>query len=111
MPAQEFDWAALNPYISSSQDELLSNAASTHGKKFVCSTSSTTGVLSHFHFLLSQWRKLNLNMLTSSFPVASTNFTAFVRSPTAIFLRWRNGYYAIDADKEYDESTILSKLG
>lgn len=111
MPVQEFDWDALNPYITSSQDEQLSNAASAHQKKFVCSTSSTTAVLSHFHFLLSQWRKLNFSMLTNSFPVTSTNFTTFVRSPAAIFLRRRNGFYAIDADKEYDEPTILSKLG
>lgn len=111
MPVREFDWDTVKPYVTSSKHELLTDTARKHGKKYVCSTSSSTGVLMHFHYLLSQWRPIEWKMLSNQFPLVSNNFTAFLRSPTCVNLRWRDGVYAIDADKEYDEPTVLSKLG
>lgn len=111
MPVAEFDFNALKEYKTSSQDTLLSTLAREHDKKFIGSTSSMTSTLSQFHYLLSNWRDLNLNMLSRSFPESRATFTQINRAPTAIFLRWKNGTYAIDADKEYDSPNVLMMLG
>ncbi|KAF2238705.1 Pet127-domain-containing protein [Viridothelium virens] len=111
MPVAEFDFNALTRFVASSQDERLASIAKQHHSKYVGSTSSMTGILSHFHFLLSQWRELNLSMLSKGFSERSTSFTKLTRGPCAIMLRWKNGTYAIDADKEFDSPTILAMLG
>ncbi|PQE11935.1 mitochondrial membrane Pet127 protein [Rutstroemia sp. NJR-2017a BVV2] len=111
MPVNEFDFTALKQYITSSRDTTLIDTAIAEGKKYTGSTSSMTASLAHFHFLLSQWRPINTGMLSQDFPVEYNTFTLLQRGPSAIFLRWRNGTYAIDADKEYDNANILSMLG
>ncbi|KAI9847832.1 MAG: hypothetical protein M1837_001725 [Sclerophora amabilis] len=114
MPVSEFDFHALKQYITSSKDESLRAIADSHGKKYVGSSSSMTGVLAHFHFLLSQWRKINTSMVSQGFPDKLRSFTQLQRVPSAIFLRrrdGRDGAYAIDADKEFDSANILSMLG
>jgi len=111
MPVEEFDFNALQQYKTSSQDSTLSELAKRFEKKYVGSTSSMTSTLSHFHYLLSGWRDLNLGMLSRQFPDKLLTFTQINRAPTAIFLRWKNGTYAIDADKEHDSGNILMMLG
>lgn len=111
MPVAEFDFNALKEYKTSSQDSTLSALARENGKKYVGSTSSMTGTLAHFHYLLSNFRPINLNMMSSSFPESLTSFTRINRAPNAIFLRWKNGTYAIDADKEFDGASVLMMLG
>ena len=111
MPVSEFDFTALKRYITSSKDRSLEALAREHSKKYVGSSSSMTGVLAHFHFLLSQWRPVNTAMLSQGFPAKVNTFTLLQRSPSAVFLKWQNGSYAIDADKEFDTSNILSMLG
>lgn len=112
MPVAEFDFDALKKYITSSQDDSLKQLAKDNGKRYVGSSSSMTGVLAHFHFLLSQWREINIDMLSRKFPDKGLkSFTELHRSPNAIFLRWQNGVYAIDADKQFASSNILSMLG
>ena len=111
MPVEEFDFSALKEYITSSRDESLNNIANLYGKRYMGSTSSMTVVLAHFHYLLSQWRSVNTSMLSKTFPVVSVNFTEIQRAPSAIILRWRNGSYAIDADKEFANANVLSMLG
>ncbi|KAI7475835.1 Pet127-domain-containing protein [Hortaea werneckii] len=111
MPITEFDFNALSEYKTSSQDEALSSLAEQHGSKFIGSTSSMTGTLAHFHFLISNWRELNLNMLSRGFGAETARFTNINRAPNAIFLRHKNGTYAIDADKEHDNPNVLMMLG
>lgn len=111
MPVAEFDFNALNEYITSSKDESLIKIAKEHGKRYMGSTSSMTEVLAHFHFLLSQWRPIDPSMLSKVFPANLTSFTAFQRIPSAIFLRWKDGSYAIDADKQFATANVLSMLG
>ncbi|GAB1742757.1 hypothetical protein NU219Hw_g8469t1 [Hortaea werneckii] len=111
MPITEFDFNALQEYKTSSQDEALSSLAKQHGSKFIGSTSSMTGTLAHFHFLISNWRELNLNMLSRGFGADTARFTNINRAPNAIFLRHKNGTYAIDADKEHDSPNVLMMLG
>ena len=50
-------------------------------------------------------------MLSKDFPAESRNFTELQRCPSAIFLRWKDGTYAIDADKQFDRANVLSMLG
>lgn len=111
MPVAEFDFNALKEYITSSRDESLKRIAKEHDKRYVGSTSSMTGVLAHFHFLLSQWRPINATMLSKTFPTQLTSFTELQRTPSAIFLRWKDGSYAIDADKQFANANVLSMLG
>ncbi|MCJ1247262.1 hypothetical protein MMC30_004476 [Trapelia coarctata] len=111
MPPSEFDFSALKEYITSSRDQALISIAKEHGKRYVGSSSSMTAVLAQFHFLLSQWRKINTSMVSRGFPDRLDTFTVLQRSPTAIFLRWKDGTYAIDADKEFASSNILALLG
>ena len=112
MPVTEFDFDAVAGYIVSSEDHRLSSLAKELGKKYVGSTSSMTAVLSHFHFLLSQWRPLNFLGLSKAFRAEFKTFTQITRAPAAIFLRYKgNGTYAIDPDREYDTDSVLSLLG
>jgi hypothetical protein len=111
MPVAQFDFNALKEYITSSRDETLLSAAAAEHKKYTGSTSSMTSALAHFHFLLSQWRPVNTSNLSQGFPGTLRTFTQLQRAPSAIFLRWRNGTYAIDADKEFDSANILMMLG
>ncbi|KAF3900534.1 Mitochondrial mRNA processing protein PET127 [Trichophyton interdigitale] len=111
MPVSEFDFKALNDYITSSKDTVLKDKAIAAGKKYIGSSSSMTGVLSHFHFLLSEWRELNTSHLSNSFPATSKTYTKLSRLPAVVFLRYRDGVYAVDADKEWDTSNVLMGLG
>ncbi|KAJ4141142.1 hypothetical protein NW768_000349 [Fusarium equiseti] len=111
MPVKEFDFNALKEYVTSSKDETLAELTAKHKKKYCGSTSSMTAMLSHFHFLLSAWRKPNFAHLSNSFPIEYENFTVLTRAPVAAFARYKDGVYAIDADKEFDTASILSMLG
>lgn len=110
-PVKEFDFSALKEYITSSRDTALINIATQENTKYTGSTSSMTSALAHFHYLLSKWRPINMNHLSRGFPDPLTSFSAFQREPTGIFLRWRDGVYAIDANKEFDSANVLMYLG
>jgi hypothetical protein len=112
MPMDEFDYDALYEYITSSRDTTLVDMATQCGASYVGSTSSMTAVLSHFHFLLSAWRPVNIDMLSTQYAAQFQSFTAITRAPAGIFLRYKgDGVYAIDADKMYDTNeTVLSWL-
>ncbi|PVH81678.1 Pet127-domain-containing protein [Cadophora sp. DSE1049] len=111
MPVSEFDFNALKQYITSSRDKVLLSKAIAEKKKYTGSTSSMTSALAHFHFLLSQWRDITVSNLSKMFPAEFKSFTAIQRGPVSIFLRWRDGAYAIDADKQFDSANILMSLG
>ncbi|KAE8349492.1 mitochondrial protein Pet127-domain-containing protein [Aspergillus coremiiformis] len=111
MPVTEFDFDALKDYITSSKDNTLRDIARKEGKKYIGSSSSMTSVLSHFHYLLSTWRGVDIRTLSQGFPDKLRSFTRLLRSPSAMFLRYQNGVYAIDADKEFDSANILMNLG
>ena len=111
MPVSEFDFTTLKDYVTSSKDNTLRDIAQKTGKRYRGSSSSMTSVLSHFHFLLSAWRRLNPSAVSRCFPDRSTSFTRIARAPAAIILRYQDGQYAIDADKEFDSAHILMHLG
>lgn len=111
MPVTEFDFDALKEYITSSKDETLRGIAAKEKKKYVGSSSSMTSVLSHFHYLLSSWRPIDARNISQGFPDKLRTFTRLLRAPAAMFLRYKDGVYAIDADKEFDSANILMNLG
>lgn len=110
-PVKEFDYNALKEYITSSRDKTLIETAAAEGSKYTGSTSSMTSALAHFHYLLSKWRPVNHDQLSRGFPNPLPSFTAIQRAPAGIFLRRRNGVYAIDANKGFDTSNVLQWLG
>ncbi|RPB25373.1 Pet127-domain-containing protein [Terfezia boudieri ATCC MYA-4762] len=111
MPVHEFQFEALSQYITSSRDSRLETKAKDLGKKYVGSTSSMTSILSHFHYLLSNWRPINPAVVSKQFFAPWRTFTALQRAPQSIFLRWKDGVYAIDSDKEFDKESVLTLLG
>ncbi|KAF2994602.1 hypothetical protein E8E13_002546 [Curvularia kusanoi] len=111
MPVEEFDFDALSEYKTSSKDEDLLAITRKLGVKYTGSTSSMSSVLQHFHFLLSAHRRLNHSMLSKNFPDPSNKFSKITTGPDAVFLRYKDGVYAIDADKTYDTPNIMSWLG
>ena len=111
MPFDEFDFDALSEYKTSSKDEDLLATTRRLGAKYTGSTSSMSSVLQHFHFLLSHHRTLNHSMMSKNFPDISNKFSKITAGPDAIFLRHKDGVYAMDADKTYDTPNIMSWLG
>ncbi|KAL4989012.1 mitochondrial protein Pet127-domain-containing protein [Aspergillus falconensis] len=111
MPVTEFDFASLKEYITSSRDDTLRNIAKENKRKYMGSSSSMTSVLSHFHYLLSAWRPINTASLSRGFEDNMKTFTRIMRAPAAMFLRYQDGIYAIDADKGFDTANILMNLG
>ncbi|KAF4344502.1 hypothetical protein FBEOM_1559 [Fusarium beomiforme] len=111
MPVEEFDFDALKEYVTSSKDSRLTDLCAKYEKKYCGSTSSMTAMLSQFHFLLSAWRPLSFRHLSRSFKVEFDTFTVLTRGPAAAFARYKDGVYAIDADKEFDTANVLTMLG
>jgi hypothetical protein len=116
MPVTEFDFKALKPYRISSEDNSLNSIATRNGFKYYSSTSSLTSLLQHFHFQLSAWRPPNVTMLSKGFEISgpterSPTFAPFQRAPTSVFLRHRDGVYAVDADKSGDSGNTLAMVG
>lgn len=111
MPVNEFDFNTLRPFMPPSKDAFLTQIATKQKKKYVGSTSSMTGMLKHFHYLLSNWRDIRTDMLSRTIRDNLKSFTKLNRGPDAIFLRWKNGTYAVDADKEFDSANVLSLMG
>ena len=110
MPVTEFNFDALNPYITSSEDKFLRDVALKHGKRYSGSSSSMSGAMSQFHFLLSAWRPIDPSILSQRI-TGLKSFTQISRAPASIYLRWKDGVYGIDADKEYDTPNILMMQG
>lgn len=111
MPVNEFDFDALSEYKTSSKDEELIAMTRRLGTKFTGSTSSMSSILQHFHYALSKFRKLNHSMMSRAYPDPSEKFSKITTGPSAVFLRYKDGVYAMDADKSYDTPNIMSWLG
>ena len=110
-PLSNFDFSALQRHVTSSEDTTLVDAARANRIKYTGSSSSMTGLLAHLHYLLSQWREINCDAMSKGFKATLKSFTRMYRGPNAVFLRWKDGSYAIDADKQFDSVSVLSMLG
>ncbi|KAI8884285.1 Pet127-domain-containing protein [Backusella circina FSU 941] len=108
----DFDYGALQPYVTSSKDNSLIDMARSMNKKYVGSTSSVSSALSHFYFVMSNFKPVSTDILSGAFDLQPKQFTRGTRAPASIYLRWKDGVYAIDADKSMDlNETILSIMG
>jgi hypothetical protein len=120
---QNFDFAVLDEYRTPSADNTLSTVAETYKVKYFSSTSAITPVLQHLHFLLSNWRPLSFEDISFGFFAArdkhSTtettdakgDFTNFSKSPQSIYLKPKQGGYAIDRAVNKSSTTLLSFVG
>ncbi|CCF51736.1 hypothetical protein NDA10_004835 [Ustilago hordei] len=111
-----FDYAALPPYITSSKDPELATLTKQHGKKYCGSTSSMTSLLSQCYFLISGWRNPDCSGFSAPFAGLPSGFSVGAKLPASILLHWKDGHYAIDADKaatgEAENSNyVLTSLG
>ncbi|PWZ01601.1 Pet127-domain-containing protein, partial [Testicularia cyperi] len=111
-----FDYAALPPYITSSKDPELAKLTKQHGKKYCGSTSSMTSLLSQCYFLISGWRNPDVSGFSAPFASLPSGFSVGAKLPASILLHYKDGFYAIDADKsaagEAENSNyVLTSLG
>ncbi|KAG0945816.1 hypothetical protein G6F57_002929 [Rhizopus arrhizus] len=103
---------ALPAYITSSKDNSLISMARERQKRYIGSTSSISATLSQFYFVMSNFKPVNISGLSSVFKDMSNKFTRGTKMAASIYLRWKDGVYAIDADKSLDkDETILSVMG
>lgn len=102
-------------FIKPYRDERLDRLAKKFGKQYISSTSSMTSVLSHLHFLLSNFRPLNIAdslISTKNLLEQKNTFTKGAQLPATIILRkTKNGSISIDSDNSLDKEMILSVLG
>ncbi|KAH3901019.1 uncharacterized protein SCODWIG_00460 [Saccharomycodes ludwigii] len=117
-----FNYDAINKYTAPSEDLKLLEIARENNLKFYSSTSSMTGILSHLHFLISNFKKVNLTEITKHFNKTSARFTKGAQLPTAVILQKKkhgvnvgpsklSPFYSITAEKSTDKEMILSQLG
>lgn len=104
------DFKSLAQFTPPSKDATLAKIARESGKKYLGSTSSLTGLLKHFHFLLSAFREINFKML-SGLNKSPWTISKITKSPEAVILRYNDGIYSIDADKTFDQPNVLSLMG
>lgn len=101
-------------FITPHKDKTLVKVAKVFSKKYISSTSSMTSVMSHLHFLLSNFRKLNItnSSISKNFPQAYCSFTRGAQFPATIILRKKTKTItSIDSDKSLDREMVLSVLG
>ncbi|KAI8096423.1 mitochondrial protein Pet127-domain-containing protein [Halteromyces radiatus] len=108
----QFDYDAMLPYRTASEDKTLIAMAKKEHARYTGSTSSLSGVLCQLYFRLSNHRPLDTAHFSRGFVNEPNQHTRGSRVPKTIYLRWKDGVYAVDADKSFDgEETVLSYLG
>lgn len=110
----EFDFSKLPQYVTSSKDEALKEIAADQGKTFSGSTSSTVGMLCQIYFWLSKGKQVHLDMLSRGWQYMNRDFSMGQKLPVSVVLRYKDGRYAIDADKSFDPtngSNVLADYG
>ncbi|GAA5860582.1 hypothetical protein JCM8547_000346 [Rhodosporidiobolus lusitaniae] len=107
---EEFEFAKLPQYVTSSKDEVLKGIVEDEGRTFAGSTSSTVGMLCQIYFWLSKNKPLNTSMLSADFRDLSTEFSMGQRLPVSVVLHHRDGKYAIDADKSFDSTSNSANI-
>lgn len=101
-------------FISPHKDQILRRMATNLKTEYVSSTSSMTSSLSQLHFLLSDFRPLNVVDLPLSrrFPEKHLTYTQGAKLPSSFILRRLDSKVtSIDSDKSLDREIILSILG
>lgn len=112
MSIRDFDFDRIAPFVPPDKDSILAKLARKHGLKYVSSTSSLTGILSHLHYAISHMRPPHTLNLSKYIPEALTTFSAAQRSPLSVFLKLdeESGVFSISSNSDQDPF-ILSLLG
>ncbi|KAJ3154737.1 hypothetical protein HDU89_007977 [Geranomyces variabilis] len=109
---EEFNYDAQPEYKIASDDLVSQQLALKHGLKYTSSTSSITAALAKTYLLVAQGRQVDRQSFSSALATQPTRFTKGTRQPVSVILRYRNGVYAVDSDKDPDEKwNILQTLG
>ncbi|KAH7340559.1 mitochondrial protein Pet127-domain-containing protein, partial [Rhizoctonia solani] len=115
MPAfTSFAYDRINAFITSSKDTELTDIAKRHDKKFVGSTSSVSMILAHIYFLVSNWRDLELDVLSGAFAHMPRDFSAGQKMPYTFFIRQNDGIAAFDSGSQSEDpldENVLSYIG
>lgn len=101
-------------FVTPHRDAKLLELAGKFEQKYVSSTSSMTSTLSHLHYLLSNFRSLNViaSPISKYFPQTNCTFTQGAQFPSTIILRKMNSKVrSLDSDRSLDREIILSILG
>ncbi|KAJ3046269.1 hypothetical protein HDV00_000082 [Rhizophlyctis rosea] len=110
----DFNFNALPPYITATEDAYLHRLTKQHGCTYFASTSSITSILSRIYLAVSNYKDVNTEGFSKEFEMEPSQLTAIHREPTVINVRCMDGVYGIDYDKgevgEEDE-LIMMKLG
>jgi len=97
---EQIDFNQIPPFVTSSRDPMLHDLARTHHANIVGSTSSTTGILSQFHFLLSGFKPHNMSAFSPAFGLLNSNFSASSVKPAVVMLRKREDFWGVDSQPQ-----------
>ena len=108
-----FNFDGISQFTPPSKDKNLLEIAKKMDKSFFSSTSSMTGILSQLHFLISNFRPLNMNNLSHSVSPKYNSFTLGARSASTVIMKrmGTKSNFAITSDKSINKDIILSRLG
>ncbi|KAF8682508.1 Pet127 protein [Rhizoctonia solani] len=114
MPAfTSFAYDRINTFVTSSKDTELTDLAKRHNKKYVGSTSSVSMILAHIYFLVSNWRGIDLDVLSGAFIHMPRDFSAGQKMPYTFFMRQNDGVVAFDSGSQSEDpldQNILSYI-
>ncbi|KAJ3395143.1 hypothetical protein HDU84_002717 [Entophlyctis sp. JEL0112] len=111
---EDFNYESLPPYKIASNDPVLKSLAKEQKQKYYSSTSSITHLLAQVYQCISDQRPINKGVLSLAFAEEKANFTTIQRKPTSAILKYYDGVYSIDQEKEEGVSPsngILMNLG
>lgn len=116
LPVNEFDFQHITQYVASEKDKTMLKVSKLINTRYYSSTSSMTGILSHLHYLLSNFRPVNLKDLSRNVRYSHVGFSRGAKLPGNVIVRKMEQSdgetrYAIDSDKYADKEMILSRLG
>lgn len=117
---QSIDYSRIPPFTTSSRDTVLHSQAQQYTEvEFVGSTSSTSSLLSHLHYVITRFRPIDTHLFSPVFHNMSRRHTRAARKPTSILLRRKSmtdtarTLYAIDnpPSSSHKSNQVLIDLG
>lgn len=87
LPVNEFDFQHITQYVASEKDQTMLKVSKLINAKYYSSTSSMTGILSHLHYLLSNFRPVNLRDLSRNVRYSHVGFSRGAKLPGNVIIR------------------------
>lgn len=94
---EHINFDSIPSFVTSSEDKVLHRLAVDNACRFKGSTSSVTSLLAQLYFLFSNFKPIHTEVLSPSFIDMPCSFTRATVKPVCVFLRPRDGLYAIDS--------------